>query len=134
MTIAIIHALVVQCGAIKGAVPVSAVLRTVELRREQLTAIGKRRVFHLDGEALPLLSLNRALGLPLGRFPDGIVPLFVTEAKGRRVGVVVDRLLGQHELFIKPLGRPLAKLQGVAGGAILGDGEVVTLLDIADLL
>jgi two-component system, chemotaxis family, sensor kinase CheA len=134
MTIAIIHALVVQCGAIKGAVPVSAVLRTVELRREQLTTIGKRRVFHLDGEALPLLSLNRALGMPLGRFPDGIVPLFVTEAKGRRVGVVVDRLLGQHELFIKPLGRPLAKLQGVAGGAILGDGEVVTLLDIADLL
>jgi len=134
MTIAIIHALVVQCGAIKGAVPVTAVLRTVELRREQMATVGKRRVFYLDDEAIPLLSLNRVLGLPLGRFPDGIVPLFVTEAKGRRVGIIVDRLLGQHELFIKPLGRPLAKLQGVAGGAILGDGEVVTLLDVADLL
>jgi two-component system, chemotaxis family, sensor kinase CheA len=134
MTIAIIHALVVQCGAIKGAVPVTAVLRTVELRREQLATVGKRRVFYLDGEAIPLLSLNRVFGLPLGRFPDGIVPLFVTEAKGRRVGIVVDRLLGQHELFIKPLGRPLSKLQGVAGGAVLGDGEVVTLLDVADLL
>ena len=134
MTIAIIHALVVQCGAIKGAVPVTAVLRTVELRREQMATVGRRRVFYLDDEAIPLLSLNRIFGLPLGRFPDGIVPLFVTEAKGRRVGIVVDRLLGQHELFIKPLGRPLAKLQGVAGGAILGDGEVVTLLDVADLL
>jgi len=134
MTIAIIHALVVQCGSIKGAVPVTAVLRTVELRQEQMTVVGKRRVFYLDGEALPLLSLNRALGLPLGRFPDGIVPLFVTEAKGRRVGIVVDRLLGQHELFIKPLGRPLSKLQGVAGGAILGDGEVITLLDVGGLL
>jgi two-component system chemotaxis sensor kinase CheA len=134
MTIAIIHALVVQCGPIKGAVPVTAVLRTVELRREQMATVGKRPVFYLDDEAVPLLSLNRALGLPLGRFPDGIVPLFVTEAKGRRVGLVVDRLLGQHELFIKPLGRPLAKLAGVAGGAILGDGEVITLLDVADLL
>jgi two-component system, chemotaxis family, sensor kinase CheA len=134
MNIAIIHTLVVQCGAIKGAVPVTAVLRTVELRREQLSKVGKRQVFYLDDEAVPLLSLNRILGLPLGRFPDGIVPLFVTEAKGRRVGIVVDRLLGQHELFIKPLGRPLAKLKGVAGGAILGDGEVVTLLDVADLL
>ena len=134
MNIAIIHTLVVQCGAIKGAVPVTAVLRTVELRREQMAKVGKRRVFHLDDEAVPLLSLNRILGLPLGRFPDGIVPLFVTEAKGRRVGIVVDRLLGQHELFIKPLGRPLAKLQGVVGGAILGDGEVITLLDVADLL
>jgi two-component system, chemotaxis family, sensor kinase CheA len=134
MNIAIIHTLVVQCGPLKGAVPVTAVLRTVELRREQLSKVGKRQVFYLDGEAIPLLSLNRVLGLPLGRFPDGIVPLFVTEAKGRRVGIVVDRLLGQHELFIKPLGRPLAKLKGVAGGAILGDGEVVTLLDVADLL
>ena len=134
MTIAIIHALIVQCGAIKGAVPVTAVLRTVELRRDQMATVGKRRVFNLDDEAIPLLSLNRILGLPLGRFPDGIVPLFVTEAKGRRVGIVVDRLLGQRELFIKPLGRPLSKLQGVVGGAILGDGEVVTLLDVADLL
>src|SRR6185369_1611734 len=134
MTIAIIHPLIVQCGPIKGAVPVTAVLRTVELRREQMATVGKRRVFYLDGEALPLLSLNRALGLPLGRFPNGIVPLFVTEAKGRRVGIVVDRFLGQHELFIKPLGRPLSKRTGIAGSAILGDGEVVTLLDVADLL
>ena len=134
MTIAIIHALLVQCGPIKGAVPITAVLRTVELRREQVVTVGKRQVFYLDDEAIPLLSLNRILGLPLGRFADGIVPLFVTEAKGRRVGIVVDRLLGQHELFIKPLGRPLAKLTGVGGAAILGDGEVVTLLDVADLL
>ena len=96
--------------------------------------VGKRQVFQLDGEPVQLLSLNRVLGLPLGRFPDGIVPLFVTEAKGRRVGIVVDRLLGQHELFIKPLGRPLSRLGGIAGGATLGDGEIVPVLDLADLL
>lgn len=134
MTIAIIHALVVQCGKVKVAVPVTAVHRTVELRREQAETVGKRQVFQLDDEAVPLLSLNRILGVPLGRFPSGIVPLFVTEAKGRRVGLVVDRFLGQHELFVKPLGRPLSKVRGVAGGATLGDGEIVTILDIADLL
>jgi two-component system, chemotaxis family, sensor kinase CheA len=134
MTIAIIHALIVQCGTLKGAVPVTAVHRTVELRREQVETVGKRQVFHLDDETIPLLSLNRLLGLPLGRFPSGIVPLFITETKGRRVGIVVDRLLGQHELFVKPLGRPLSKLHGVAGGATLGDGELVTILDLADLL
>jgi two-component system, chemotaxis family, sensor kinase CheA len=134
MTIAIIHALVVQCGALKVAVPVTAVQRTVELRRAEVVTVGRRRAFRLDEELIPLLSLNRVLGVPLCRFPDGIMPLFVTQAKGRRVGVVVDRLLGQHELFVKPLGRPLSKLVGVAGGATLGDGEVVTILDIADLL
>ena len=134
MTIAIIHALVVQCGKVKGAVPVTAVQRTVELRREQVETVGRRQVFQMDGEAIQLLSLNRVLGLPIGRFSNGIVPAFVTEARGRRVGLVVDRFLGQHELFVKPLGRPLAKLKGVAGGATLGDGEIVTILDLSDLL
>jgi two-component system, chemotaxis family, sensor kinase CheA len=134
MTVAIIHALVVECSGVKVAVPVTAVERTVELRRDQLAAVGKRQVFHLDEESVPLMSLNRVLGLPLGRFPGGLLPVFVTEAKGRRLGMVVDRLLGQHELFVKPLGRPLSKLSGMAGGATLGDGDIVTVLDLADLL
>ena len=134
MTIAIIHALIVQCGGVKNAVPVTAVHRTVELSRRQIETVGKRQMFQLDGETIPLLSLNRILGLPLGRFPSGILPLFVTEAKGRRVGIVVDRLLGQHELFVKPFGRPLSRMAGLAGGATLGDGEIVTILDLADLL
>ncbi|MBU5614302.1 chemotaxis protein CheA [Geomonas azotofigens] len=134
LTIAIIHALVVQVGQVKAAIPVNAVQRTVELSRRQIETMGKRQIFQLDDEAIPLLSLNRVLGLPLGRFPDGILPLFVTEARGRRVGIVVDRLLGQHELFVKQLGRPLAKMAGVAGGATLGDGEIVAILDLAGLL
>ncbi|MBU5635685.1 chemotaxis protein CheA [Geomonas sp. Red69] len=134
LTIAIIHALVVQIGQVKAAIPVNAVQRTVELSRGQIETMGKRQMFQLDGEPIPLLSLNRVLGLPLGRFPDGILPLFVTQAKGRRVGIVVDRLLGQHELFVKQLGRPLSKMAGVAGGATLGDGEIVAILDLAGLL
>ncbi len=134
LTIAIIHALVVQVGQVKAAIPVNAVQRTVELSRGQIETMGKRQMFQLDGEPIPLLSLNRVMGLPLGRFPDGILPLFVTQARGRRVGVVVDHLLGQHELFVKQLGRPLDKMAGVAGGATLGDGEIVAILDLAGLL
>jgi two-component system, chemotaxis family, sensor kinase CheA len=134
MTLAIIHALTVRCGSMKVAVPINVVQRTVELRREHVETVGKRQFFRLDEERVQLLSLNRVLGLPLGRFPTGIVPLFVTQAKGKRVGMVVDQLLGQHELFVKPLGRPLRKVAGFAGGATLGDGEVVAILDLPDLL
>ena len=134
MTIAIIHALIVQCGSFKVAIPVSVVQRSMELRREELEMLGKRRVFRLEGEAIPLLSLNHMLGVPHARLRRGFMSLFVTEAKGRRIGVVVDRLLGQHELFVKPLGRPLSKLAGVEGAATLGDGEIVTILNVAELL
>ena len=134
MTIAIIHALVVQCGALKVAVPVSVVQRSVELRREEMETLGRRRAFHFEGETIPLLSLNRMLGLPLARAQGGFVSLFVTETKGRRVGLVVDRLLGQQELFVKPLGRPLSMLPWVDGGATLGNGEIITILNVSQLL
>lgn len=134
LSVAIIHALMIRCGAFKGAVPVTAVHRSVEFRREELRSEGGRRVLDLDDVPIPVFSLSRVLGLPPGQFPDGFLPLVVTEVKGRRIGVMVDELLGQHELFIKPLGRPLSSLKGVAGGATLGDGEVVCLLDLADLL
>ncbi|MBJ6727898.1 chemotaxis protein CheA [Geomonas sp. Red875] len=134
MTIATVHALLVRCGKFKGAVPVSAVQRSVELRREQIRSESGRQVFYLGDEPVPVLSLNRILGLPLGRFPRGFLPVFVTEVKGRQLGLVVDELLGQHELYIKPLGRPLGKVAGVAGGAILGDGEIVPVLDLATLM
>jgi two-component system chemotaxis sensor kinase CheA len=134
MTIAIIHALIVQCGALKVAVPVSSVQRSIELRKEEVETLSGRRAFHFEGESLPLLSLNRLLGLPPSHLQGGFMSLFVTEVKERRVGLVVDRLLGQQELFVKPLGRPLSKIPGVAGGATLGDGEIITILNLAQIL
>jgi two-component system chemotaxis sensor kinase CheA len=74
------------------------------------------------------------LGVSAPSTDIGYISLFITEVKGRKVGVAVDRFLGQQEVFVKPLGRPLARLKGLAGGAILGDGEIVFILDVANLL
>jgi two-component system chemotaxis sensor kinase CheA len=60
--------------------------------------------------------------------------VIVTEIKGRRVGVAVDRVLGQREVHVKPAGRPLKRLRGISGGAMLGDGEIIFILDPATLL
>jgi two-component system chemotaxis sensor kinase CheA len=47
---------------------------------------------------------------------------------------VVDRFVGQQDVFVKPLGRPLNRMKGFSGGAVLGDGQVVFILDPADLI
>ncbi len=134
LTIAIIHALIVECAQMKVAIPVTSIMRTVELSRDQIVTTGKKKTFTLGEESIPLVSLNRILRRPPVRFTDRFIPVFISEAKGRKVGFVTDRLLGQQELFVKPLGRPLGKLNGLSGGAILGDGEVVFILDIPNLL
>jgi two-component system chemotaxis sensor kinase CheA len=134
LTVAIINVLLASCSYYTIAVPVTAVQRTVELRREMISSKGRQKVFELDGETIPILSLNRIFGRPATPFKRGVVPIFVSEVKGTRVGLVVDRFLGQQEVFVKPLGRPLSKLKGIAGGVILGGGEMVFILDVANLL
>ena len=133
LTITIINVLLAEISGISVAIPVTTILRTMELRPSLICDLGEQQVFYLDGEAVPIVSLHRVFGIPPALSDREFVPLFVTEIKGRRAGMAVDRFLGQQEVFVKPLGRPLAKLNGLAGGAILGDGEVVFILDIANL-
>ncbi len=134
LTVAIIQVLLVSCSSLTVGFPIVRILRTLELRRGQITSSGKRKVFYLDDQAIPLFSLNRLLGVPLARIPGDFIPTIITELRGKKVGLVVDRFEGQHEVFLKPLGRPLGELRGAAGAAILGDGRAVVILDPAGLV
>jgi len=134
LTIAIINVLLAETGNLTVAIPVSTVLRTLEVRRTMVEVCGRQHVVHLDEETLPFLNLTGIFGLPMRTPIAATIPLFVSEVKGHRVGVAVDRFLGQQEVFVKSLGRPLATLKGLAGGAILGNGQVVFILDVANLV
>jgi two-component system chemotaxis sensor kinase CheA len=134
VSVAIIQVLLVSCDTLVVAVPVTSVIRTVELSRGQISTKDNRKVFYQDDRPIPILSLNRILGQPLAALRETGLPVIVVEMKGRLVGLLVDRCFGQQEVFIKPLGRPLSKLRGISGGAILGEGQVVFLLDIPNLL
>jgi two-component system chemotaxis sensor kinase CheA len=134
LTIAIINVLLVECAGLIFAVPVTGILRTMEIREEMITTRGKHKVFYLNEEPIPLLSMNRIFGMQVAPPRGKIVTLFVTEVRGRKVALAVDRFLGHHEVFVKPLGRPLNKMKGLAGGVILGDGKVIFILDIANVL
>ena len=88
----------------------------------------------MEDEAVPIMGLNHIFTASAPSSESEFISLFIAEVKGRKMGFAVDRFLGQQEVFVKPLGRPLAKLRGLAGGAILGDGEIVFILDVANLI
>ncbi|HTG82831.1 MAG TPA: chemotaxis protein CheA [Geobacteraceae bacterium] len=134
LTIAIINVLLVGCADRTFAVPVTGIHRTLEIRRDAISVRGKHKVFYLGEEPIPLLSMNRILGLPAAPPRDAIIPLVIGEVRGHKVALAVDHFLGHQEIFVKPLGRPLGRMKGLAGGAIIGNGEVVFILDIANLL
>ena len=88
----------------------------------------------LLGDLLPLLRLHRLFGLEGARTDPYESILITIEGEGRRCALMVDALLGQQQVVIKPLGELLASVRGVAGGAIMGDGRVGLILDAAGLL
>ncbi|MBC8017725.1 MAG: chemotaxis protein CheA [Verrucomicrobia bacterium] len=129
ITVSIIHALLVECGRLTIAFPINAVARTIELKRGDIFEDGGRKVFALAGRNVPVKSLNRLLGQEISPSAGPIVPVVVTEAGGRPLGLVTDRLLGQQEIFVKPLGIPLGRIKGLTGAAITGDGRIVFVVD-----
>ena len=134
LTITIINALLAKVTPFSVAIPVTNILQTLEVRRSLITKPENQEVFYMGDEAVPILSLNRIFAAHTALPESEFVSLFIAEVKGRKVGLAVDSFLGQQEVFVKPLGRPLAKLRGLAGGATLGDGEIVFVLDVANLL
>jgi two-component system chemotaxis sensor kinase CheA len=134
LTISIIPILLVACSSLTVAFPVTKVLRTIDIKRDAVLTRGKKKLFLLGEEEVPLISLHRLLGLPLTPIRGGSIPAVVVEIRGRKAGLVVDRFIGQQDVFAKPLGKPLNRMKGVAGGAILGDGQVVFILDPSNLL
>ena len=131
--IAIINVLLVACGQFTVGVPLSRIHHLVEVPVEHLTRPDGRLTLPGEEGDLPLLDLNELLGLA-PRVPDGAaLPALVTEIRGRTVALLADRFAGQKEVFIRPLGRPLASLRGLAGSAMLGDGSSLFILDISTL-
>ncbi len=134
LTIAIINVLLVKVGRFTLAIPLTAVTRTLDLKREEVAFIEDQEIFFLDNEAVPLFHLGRLLNVLPDAGKAETVPLFLTELKGRKVALQIDKLLGNQEIFVKPLARPLSAIEGLCGATVLGDGEIVFILDIMNRL
>jgi two-component system chemotaxis sensor kinase CheA len=109
------------------------VLESLMITRDRIKTVEKREVISLRGETLPLLWLDRIFGLSKQDEAEHIFVVVVGIAE-RRLGFVVDRLVGQHEIVIKNIGEKLKSTPGIAGATELGDNDVVLVLDVESLI
>jgi two-component system chemotaxis sensor kinase CheA len=133
ITLAIIKALIIEASGRRFAVPLGSVLEVMRVRPEQIETIETREVMAIRDETIPLLRLSDAFSLPQADQQETHFVVLVGLAD-RRLGLVVDRLRGQLEIVIKPLGSRLADTPGIAGATELGDKIVVLVLDVESLI
>ena len=144
LTLAIVPALIVQCGGKRFAIPQVSLIELVRLEAEQartgIELVHGVPVYRLRGRLLPLVYLARELKLPglvaseAGNSKlDDAVNIVVLQADDRQFGLLVDEIRDTEEIVVKPLGKQLKGLKDFAGATIMGDGRVALILDVLGL-
>ncbi len=133
LTIAIIQALLVEVGRATFAIPLGSVLEAVKITQQDIKTINGREVLNLRERVLPLFRLAEEIRMTTDAALDKFY-VVVVELGDRRIGIVVDRLRSQEEVVIKSMWDYLAAIPGIAGATITGEGKVVLILDIGELV
>ncbi|OON94031.1 MAG: chemotaxis protein CheA [Candidatus Epulonipiscioides saccharophilum] len=132
LTLAIIQALMVNISSEKYAIPLNNIQNIENIHHDEIKQVQNQEVIVLRNQVIPVVRLDTILELPSTDTQDLIV---VIVRKGeKQVGFVVDSLIGQQEIVIKPLGKYLNNIHMIAGATILGNGEVALILDINTLV
>ncbi|MBL6751292.1 MAG: hybrid sensor histidine kinase/response regulator [Nevskia sp.] len=134
LSLSVVRALLVEVGGEPYAFPLAYILRTLRIRRSQLETLEGRQHFALDGRRVGLVSARQLLQGMGEELNGDELPVVVVAGHGSAYGLVVDRLLGQHELVVHPLDERLGKIEGIAAGALTADGAPVLIVDIEDLI
>ena len=134
LTLAIIDGIVVRVGKERYVIPANGVVESLRIAREDYFTVERTgELIRVRGALLPLVRLGNLFEVPgAGSDPFEGIAVVIEHEKGKRA-LLVEELLGKQEVVIKGLGGGIAKVRGISGGAILGDGRVGLILDIAGL-
>ncbi len=134
LTLAIIDGMVVRVGGERYILPTVGVQETLRPAVEDyFTVQGRGELIQVRDQLMPLLRLHRFFGFGDGEVHPAEALVMVVEHEGEKRALLVDDILGKQEIVIKSLGHFFQKLEGLAGGTILGDGRVGLILDLGGL-
>jgi two-component system chemotaxis sensor kinase CheA len=135
LTLAIMDGLSIQLGDEVYIIPLVSITESIRPKPADLsTVVGCGEVVSVRGQVLPIVRLHERFDV-IPRVTDPTRGLLViVEQEGRRVALLVDELLGQHQVVIKSLETNYRKVPGVSGATIMGDGRIAMILDVPGLI
>lgn len=135
LTLAVTDGMLVRVGEERFIVPLTHIHMSFRPEPSMIsTVVGKGEMVLLRGELMPIVRLHRLFEVP-GAVESPLEGLLMIVGDGhKRTALLVDDLLGQQQVVAKTLGDGLGKVEGVSGGAILGDGRVGLILDVNETI
>ncbi|MCA9433908.1 MAG: chemotaxis protein CheW, partial [Candidatus Omnitrophica bacterium] len=135
LTLAIIDGMVVRIGSERYIIPTLSIVQSIRPEKKDLASIlSKGRMLQVQGKSIPLFSLWSLFHILDAEKDPTQATAVVVEDEGRQTALLVDELIGQQQVVIKPLGEIFRGLPGVAGGAIMPDGAVGLILDVSGII
>ncbi len=133
LTLAIIQGLLVKVGEETYAIPITSVLDSHRIKPSEIKMIDNYEVFNVREDVVSLLRLNRLFKIPGDEARDYYFVVIVGSGD-KKMGLIVDQLIGEEDVVIKPLRDHYTNAPGIAGANITGDGSVSLIIDVSQLL
>jgi two-component system chemotaxis sensor kinase CheA len=134
LSLSIIQGLIVEEGKSIYCIPSISLREILRVKKEELNIVGKGSAIHYRSEVLPVVPLGKVLGTKNSSQESEIITIIVLANAQKKVGLIVDRVIAQEELVVKPLGSLLKVVENVSGVTLRGRGEVAIVLDGARLI
>lgn len=140
LTLAIIKAMLVRVGRIGEnifAIPLMGIRETIKISEDEIKVIQSFEVIRLRDELIPIVRLDKEFGINYIKSDkkegDDRVFVVIVEYGQKNLGLVVNQVIGEQDIVVKPLGTMVKRTKGIGGATILGDGRVALILDIMSL-
>ncbi|REE77728.1 two-component system chemotaxis sensor kinase CheA [Paenibacillus taihuensis] len=135
LTLTIITAMLIQIGPERYAIPLTTIVETACVRKDQLRYVSGMRMMEFRKNIIPVISLHDILQIPQTELEIAETIKIIVVRKGEKLfAIPVDDFLGQQEIVLKSLGKYLTNIIAISGATILGDGQVALIVDTNALI
>lgn len=134
LTLSIISTMLVEVQEEKYAIPLSSIIETTIIKKEDILAAHNQKVIDFRGHVVPLLDLTDFFEVPKTREQNDFHAVVIVRKGEKMAGLVVDSFIGQQEIVLKSLGNYLTDVFAISGATILGNGQVALVVDCNALI
>ena len=135
LTLAIIQGLLVRVGSEVYSIPIASVIESQRIKLSEINTIDNYEVLNVRNEVISILRFSRLFNIREAEVDnDGYCFIVIVGSQEKKIGIMVDGLIGEEDVVIKPLRDQFTNSPGIAGASILGDGSVSLIIDVSQLL